>query len=341
MNKPIISTWGLGPSYRDRVKHNLLKSLETGYGNTMDYIILTDVPEDFDELRSKTNKIIDVIDIHKVREQYPHSKEIEYIPLDQENYGKEYRDLMSVGKDFSYSLHRFSLPRIAELGYTKFVFQDPDVDIRYDKIVSGEITEELFWEQFNTPEDSMKGCHKEYVGVEPMPGPEYKLITAAAIGHSSESALQLSSILAYELGKKYLTNKSSIILKLDITEGPFRYYNFSSIDKLKTYFNTWNDAIYLSLSNKVFKNCNGCGGYMICDYIPVGISNYLNDIKVLNFDPQFYKVNIYFTDRYFMPRIYNFSDGTSLIPSDTLEEFYLKNIEQIKKLKQENRWPIF
>ena len=24
MNKPIISTWGLGPSYRDRVKHNLL-----------------------------------------------------------------------------------------------------------------------------------------------------------------------------------------------------------------------------------------------------------------------------------------------------------------------------
>jgi hypothetical protein len=28
-------------------------------------------------------------------------------------------------------------------------------------------------------------------------------------------------------------------------------------------------------------------------------------------------------------------------PSDTLEEFYSKNIEQIKTLKQQNRWPIF
>ena len=222
MNKPIISTWGLGPSYRDRVKHNLLKSLETGYDNTMDYIILTDVPEDFDELRSKTNKIIDVINIHEVRDQYPYSKKIEYIPLDQENYGKEYRDLMNVGKDFSYALHRFSLPRIAELGYTKFIFQDPDVDIRYDKIISGEITEELFWEQFNTPENSMKGCHKEHVGIDP--GYEFKI--ASALGHSSESALQLSSILTYELSKKYPTNKSPLIIKLDITEGPFRYYNF-------------------------------------------------------------------------------------------------------------------
>jgi hypothetical protein len=337
MNKPIISTWGLGPSYRDRVKHNLLKSLETGYDNTMDYIILTDVPEDFDELRSKTNKIIDVVNIHEVRDQYPYSKKIEYIPLDQENYGKEYRDLMNVGKDFSYALHRFSLPRIAELGYTKFVFQDPDVDIRYDKIVSGEITEELFWEQFNTPENSMKGCHKEHVGIDP----GYEFRVASALGHSSESALQLSSILTYELSKKYPTNKSPIIIKLDVTEGPFRYYNFSSVDKLKTYFNVWNDAMNLSFSNDIFKNCNGCGGYMICDYIPVGVSNYINDITVLNFDPQFYKVNIYFTDRYFSPINYNFADGTNFIPSDTLEEFYSKNIEQIKTLKQQNRWPIF
>ena len=121
MNKPIVSTWGLGPSYRNRVKHNFLKSLETGYNNTMDYIILTDVPEDFDELRSKTDKIIDVINIHDIREQYPFSKEIEHIPLNQERYGEEYKELMDKNKHFSYSLHRFSLPRIAELGYTKFV----------------------------------------------------------------------------------------------------------------------------------------------------------------------------------------------------------------------------
>jgi len=62
---------------------------------------------------------------------------------------------------------------------------------------------------------------------------------------------------------------------------------------------------------------------------------------VLNFDPQFYNVNIYFTDRYFLPRIYNFPDGSDLKPGDTLEEFYLTNAKQIEILKQQNQWPIF
>ena len=68
MDKQIIATWGLGPSYRDRVKENFAKSLSMGYSNTMDYVILTDVPSDFDELRSRTNKIVDVVNIHEVGE---------------------------------------------------------------------------------------------------------------------------------------------------------------------------------------------------------------------------------------------------------------------------------
>jgi hypothetical protein len=336
MNKPIVSTWGLGPSYRNRVKHNFLKSLETGYNNTMDYIILTDVPEDFDELRSKTDKIIDVINIHDIREQYPFSKEIEHIPLNQERYGEEYKELMDKNKHFSYSLHRFSLPRIAELGYTKFVFQDPDVDIRYDKIISGEITEENFWEQFNTPENSMVGCHKEEISL----GREF-ILTPARVISSNHLALQFSSILAYELSKIFPTDKTPVINRLDVTEGPFRYYNFSSVDKVKTYFNVWNEAIKFSFSTNLFQNLNSCGGYMLCDYIPVGITNYLNDITVLNFNPQFYNVNIYFTDRYFLPKSYNFPDGSHLMPANTLEEFYQINAKQIEILKQENRWPIF
>ena len=70
-NKPIISIWGLGPTYRDRVKHNIQKAIDIGYDNIMDYIILTDVPEDFFELRDATKKIIDIVNIHDVREIYP------------------------------------------------------------------------------------------------------------------------------------------------------------------------------------------------------------------------------------------------------------------------------
>jgi hypothetical protein len=337
MNKPIVVTWGLGPSYRERVKHNFLKSLETGYNNTMDYLILTDVPEDFDELRASTNKIIDVINIHEVREQYPWSKEIEFIPTNQEKYGEEYIKNYSTGKQFSYSLNRFSLPRIAELGYTKFVMHDPDSDIRYDKIVSGEITEEEFWNQFDTPVNSMKGCHMEYVGIDP--GDVF--LSSAAIGPNSKGTLQMSSILVDRLNQKFNNNKNAIIEKLYITEGPFRYYNFESPEKVKEYFNIWNESINISFSDLQFKRCSECGGYMLCDYIPVGVSNYYCNIEVLHFDPLYYNVNIYFTDRYFMPKVINFDDGTHLTSASTLEEFYQINTKQIEILKQQNQWPVF
>ncbi len=337
MNKPIIVTWGLGPSYRDRVKHNFLKSLETGYNNTMDYLILTDIPEDFDELRKSTNKIIDVVNIHEVREQYPWSKEIEFIPTDQENYGKEYRDHMNTRKSFSYSLNRFSLPRIAELGYTKFIMHDPDADIRYDRIVNGEITEEDFWNQFDTPVNSMKGCHMEYVGIDP--GDVF--VPSAAIGPNSKITLQMSSILMDRLNQNLNSNFHPILSKLNITEGPFRYYNFESPEKIKEYFDIWNESIKISFSNPEFQICSQCGGYMLCDYIPVGVTNHYCGVKVLHFDPLYYTVNIYFTDRYFSPKVMNFPDGSHLMPANTLEEFYQINAKQIEILKQQNQWPIF
>ncbi len=97
-----------------------------GYDNIMNYVVLTDYPEDFTEFAEQTGKIKAIIDINKAREPYPWSPELEHIPsasTDEKEYGKQYVKNMSQGKMFSYSLHRFSFPTIAELGYNKIVFQ--------------------------------------------------------------------------------------------------------------------------------------------------------------------------------------------------------------------------
>ena len=341
MSKPIVATWGLGPSYRDRVKQNFEKSLSMGYSDTMDYIILTDVPSDFDELRSRTNKIIDVINIHEVREKYPWSADIEYIPTNQESYGKDYRDAMWKKQFFSYSLNRFSLPRIAELGYTKFVMHDPDSDLRYDKIVSGEISEADFWSQFDTPVNSMKGCHKEELSlISTNEGPTFT--PTNAMGPASLSGLQLASILMDRLNNKYDTHHiNPMVNNMPITEGPFRYYNFDSTKSLKKYFDVWNETIRDAYSNRIFMGCSECGGYMLCDYIPVAVANLYCGIEVLPFDKKYFDIHIYFTDRYFIPKSMNFIDGTFLMPADTIEEFYTTNAKQIEVLKSQNQWPIF
>lgn len=336
-NKPIVATWGLGPSYRDRVKQNFLESISMGYNNTMDYIILTDLPSDFDELRSRTNKIIDVINIHEVRKHYPWSIETEYIPTNQETYGKDYRDNLYNKNFFSYSLNRFSLPRIAELGYTKFIMHDPDANLKYDKIVSGEISEEEFWDQFNTPENSMKACHKEQLKME-----SGQFYSTNAMGPASFSGLQLSSIVMDRLNNKYDThNIDPVVVNLAISEGPFRYYNFDSTDTVKKYFTVWNECCKISYSNPIFRGCSECGGYMLCDYIPVGVANKYCGIQVLDFSKKYYDIKIYFTDRYFIPKSMNFADGSGFIPADTIEDFYEINKEKIEFLKLQNRWPIF
>ena len=164
MNKPIVATWGTGPTYRNRIKHNIQKAIDTGYDNIMNYIILTDYPEEFDDFRKSNNKIIDILDIHKIRKNHPWSEKHEYIPLgkDEKSYGEDYwNSKHKKNKNFSYGLNRFSLPAIAELGFNKFLMCDCDVDIRYDKIIKNECSEEDFWKEFDTPVNSMKGCDLE------------------------------------------------------------------------------------------------------------------------------------------------------------------------------------
>jgi hypothetical protein len=339
MDKPVISLWGLGPSYRRRVKLNILDAMSMGYDNMMDYVVLTDCPEDFTEFAEQTGKIKAIIDINKAREPYPWSPELEHIPSavnDEKEYGKQYVDNMRKGKMFSYSLHRFSFPTIAELGYNKIVFMDGDVKIRYDKIVNGELTEEQFWEEFNTPVNSMKGCVAETVYIEKETLQFHK---AQAMGwDQSMLALQACSIMYYELCKKHNANKYYLVQRLPITEGPFRYYNLESPDKVKEVFDIWNDCMELALSNMHLRTCQHCGGYMLCDYMPIATANLYCGVEVLNFPNTIYNRQIHFEDRYFIPPgVPGF--GGNFATGDSLDDFMEKNKELKQMMDEHKAWP--
>jgi hypothetical protein len=337
--KPIILTWGIGPSYRKRVKHNIELVLNSGYDNTMEYIILTDVPEDFYELRDRTKKIIDIVDIHKEREMYPWSIECEYIPTNQETYGDDYRNgIYSIdNKLFTHALDRFSIPRAFELGYSKFLMQDPDVTLYYDKIVNGSIKEEFFWDKFETPINSMKAICKETIEIK-----HDTVFTNARCVGGSEFALQLLSFSIHSLNQKLNLNFPPLHNSLDVTEGNLKYFNLESTYLGKRWFDVLNESakICYELENN-FRKLNASNGHMLTGVLPYAISNLYMSIRVIDFpEHEIFNTNIYADDRYFLPftTVFTLEDGRTLQYATTQEEFYEINKEVIEILKEKNQW---
>lgn len=336
MNKPIVATWGTGPTYRERIKHNIKKAIDTGYDNIMEYIILTDYPEEFDEFRKTNNKIIEILDIHKIRKDHPWSEKYEYIPKgkDEKSYGEDYwNSKHENGKEFSYSLNRFSLPKISELGFNKFVMCDCDTDIRYDKIVKKECSEEDFWEEYNTPVNSMKGCDLENISKES--------------GHDSDwmnIEFQLCAIIRHQLSKKFDKEYQKIggpfKLNLTRTEGPFRYYHFENCKLIKKYFEIWEEIMLICYEDKNIRNKISGGTYMTTDTTPIAIVNEFLKIEPLSFGKFWHTVNIYFQDRFFFPSGWVLGDGQCLKRASTLKEFYEINKDHIeyRKNNQPNMW---
>jgi hypothetical protein len=343
MEKPVISTWGIGPSYRNRVKQNILEAMESGYENTMDYVVLTDYPDDFVEFAEQTGKIVAIVDINEARKDSPWSVDLEAIPksaTDQKSYGEEYTQIMADQKSFSYALHRFSLPTIAQLGYTKIVFMDADVKITYADIGT-RLTEEEFWSEFDTPVNSMKGCVAEEVhfGEYDTTGASIPMhLTRAMGGSQSIGALQLGSAVLLQLYKKYQMMGNPIMLNMQITEGPFRFYHFDSPEKVYSYFSVWNDTMEEIFTNSFLLNYQRCGGYMMCDYMPVAIANVFHNIQVLNFPNTVYKRRIFYEDRYFIPPMAA-GMSTAFEPGETIDDFFEKNRELVNKMVELKAWP--
>ena len=343
MNKPIVATWGTGPTYRNRIKHNIQKAIDTGYDNIMNYIILTDYPEEFDDFRKSNNKIIDILDIHKIRKNHPWSEKHEYIPLgkDEKSYGEDYwNSKHKQNKNFSYGLNRFSLPAIAELGFNKFLMCDCDVDIRYDKIIKNECSEEDFWKEFDTPVNSMKGCDLEEHTLD-------NLVLPFEIKFGNRNLdinlrVQLAAIIRYQLGKKYSKEYEKAMgpfhHTVTQTEGPFRYYHLSSSSDVKKYFNIWEEAMLTCFEDKMLI-AGICGGtYMTIDNLQVAVTNEFMGIKPINFGKFWHTVNIYAQDRHFFPPGHVLQDGRSLMPGFTLEEFYKINKDHIEFRKNNGNW---
>lgn len=332
MQKPITCIWGIGPSYRKRVKETIQRAIDTGYQNIMDYIILTDVPEDFFELKETTGKIIEIVNIHKEREPYPWSIEQEYIPQTQENYGDDYREnLIKYGKSFTHGLDRFSIPAALRNGYTKFVLIDPDTTIYYDKIVSGEISEEDFWKEFDSPVNSMRAPWKEIIEI----AENKPFINARAMGDTSQRVLQFLAVMIPRLNDKFGGNMYPLQVRFEIAESALKYFHFESVEFGQKWFEVLNECAKISYSREYgYFVLSGCTGTMLSDFIMYNCANLFMNVSVIDFYPNIYWTHVYGDDRYFLPI------DNRLKAATNLEEFYEINKDAIQAFKDNHQWPI-
>jgi len=339
MNDIIVATWGIGKTYRDRVKHNIRKAISTGYDKVLPYVILTDDPDYFQDLVNETDLVKKVININDERRKYsPWSFDLEYIPDEGEDgkYGNDYRNNnYRNDKIFSYGLNRFSLPTISDMGYKKFIMCDSDTDIRYDKIVNNQCTEEDFWKEYDTPVSSMKGCDLELFHMN-RDCPEHS--NGWARGN-----IVMANILRYHFQKKYPHLKKVHFLSQEYTqtEGPFRYYNLDSSQKVMEVFKLWNEGTEMMLSDDRTRWQLKPGGYMFIDNVLFTVASEMLDIKIMNFDKFWHTVNIYIADRHFYPKGngYMVDDKIlSFMPADTKEEFYQVNHVLINHLIDKGEW---
>lgn len=309
----------------------------------MDYVVLTDYPDEFVQFAEETGKILAIVDIHEARKNDTWSPEVEHVPSktqDETLYGNQYLQNLSSNKNFSYALHRYSLPTISQLGFNKIVFMDSDVRIKYAEI-GNTITEEQFWEEFDTTPNTMKGCAKEEVFIEKPDNNAFQvsLQLTRAMGYDmSMGALQVASIVLHQLYTKFNIARCPVIHRMEITEGPFRYYHFDSPSKVLSYFNTWNETVRQIFTNSFLLNFQRCGGYTMCDYMPVGITNIFENITVENFPNTVYQRRIFYEDRYFIPPM---AAGMSreFNAATSKEEFFEKNKELVNTMYERNAWP--
>lgn len=335
--KPIIATWGIGPSYRKRVKQHIIDSVESGYDNIMEYSILTDYPEDFDDISKETGKIKFLTNIHEVRKNFQWSIDREHIPnfLDYENYGKQYVENNRNNKHFSYGLHRYALPDLAAKGYTKILFIDPDMKINYEKI-NVEFSEEEFWSEFNTPINSVKGCVAETIAIK-----DYSTLQVSrCMGHNiSIYALQICTAVLLQLDKIFNENKFRVLTSFDLTEGPFRFYNFRTSDDVTKYFQYWEESQKIIMTNDELIKYLSCGGYMYCDYLPVACANISLGLSIENFSNIIYDIAVHYEDRYFLPRNTDATLGLPINPAENLDEFLSINKETLETCTKAGAWP--
>ena len=352
MNKDIvISTWGFGPTYRNRIKFQIEEAIKSGYNPLMKYIILTDHINDFVGLdQSMRDMIVDVVDIEDLRKDDDFSLKFEPLPeekVDDYEYAKQLRYNSDERKLLpSYGLQRYNLKTLSKLGISKSLFIDSDVEIPYNRLVSGQISEETYWNVFDTPDNSIKGSGYEVIKFGRIDDQQkMEFIYGKTIGSTdSTRVLQACSIVTYKYyEERGELDRWNILEKLATLEGCIRYYNFESTEKLDAFFNSYNSIYSLFLEQPRLYDVNRCGNYMLCDVIPLALASQINDIELLHFPGSLYQLRVFFQDRFWGPPWHFDPDcngrGVNLLPAKTLEEFLKINEELIGCMRKRNQWP--
>lgn len=333
MKDIIVGTWGIGPSNRRRVKLHIEEAIKSGYDNILPYIILTDQPEDFYELQDKTKKIVDIVNIHEIREKYsPWSIEYEYISKEQteEKYAEDYIKHRDEGKRFSYGLHRFYLPRISELRYRKFLHCDADYWIRYDKITNGTIKENEFWDEFHTHPNTMKGSGYTIYNPD---------------GLWTQAMISFQNIFRFEMMRRHPEFRDKlhyVFHQFILTEGPFRYYHFRISEDIFKYFLYWDEITEINLRDNELASHSSGASNMFLDYAIWMVVNEMLRIKTIDFPFGVYNLRTFWSDRYFDPTAlqYTMEDGTTIHVKSgkTKKEFMEINKELIEKLMSSGKF---
>ena len=270
MNKDIvISTWGFGPTYRNRIKFQIEEAIKSGYNPLMKYVILTDHINDFVGLdQSMRDMIIDVVDIEDLRKDDEFS--LKYEPLPEE--------------------------KVDDYEYAKQLRYNSD-----NRLVSGQISEETYWNIFDTPENSIKGSGYEVIKFGRIDDQQkMEFIYGKTIGSTdSTRVLQACSTVTYKYyEERGELDRWKILEELATLEGCIRYYNFESTEKLDAFFNSYNSIYNLFLEQPRLYDVNRCGNYMLCDVIPLALASQVNDIELLHFPGSLYQLRVFFQDRF-------------------------------------------
>jgi len=266
----VISYWAIGPSYRTQLKENLLKQpLDEDWFNI---VILTDYPDDFAEFADNKN-IIEILDIAEQRKEYDWSFVSEKIPpatMDEEIYSEEFNRLRRENMNFSYSLHRFSLPWIISKGFSKFVLLDADVYLSYEGHTSTEKYINYFIQvNFDSmPEDSKMRL---------LPGRIIERDTA----ETGEFYDTLSALVEEEFPDISIAQD---FVSINIGDGPIKIYKFDNLEEASKYFDVWNFVTKNIMGEYKYLliNSNMIGPYAVNDELTIAFIN-----KFLNIQPMY------------------------------------------------------
>ena len=351
MKDNVISTWGFGPTYRNRIKYQIEESYNTGYDSIMKYIILTDNKDDFTGLgKHIRDLIIDVVELNDLRKDDEISLKFEPMP-DKYCTDREYAAAIRYQSNVlnllpSYGLQRYGIKTVANLGFSKFLCMDSDVKLPYDRIVNGTLSEEEFWENYNTPINTLKGGSFENVGfgsVDAMGKLEF--IWARSIGESdTRTVLQAVTTISYNFySKRNELNKFHIIQSLKTVEGGIRYFNFEDTNKTHKFIDTYNELYSFFLENTIFYNINRASNYMLCDIIPLGLVCEIENIPIIHYPGSLYTGRQFFMDRFWGPPYYQHPGCKQeiLLPADSLAEFLEINKDIIECMQLHGNWPSY